>query len=48
MTPGLQVMMGAAPIMALATPLPVILPTALTGALTYRGPARSTSERRPG
>jgi uncharacterized protein len=36
MTPGLQVMMGAAPIVALATPLPVILPTALTGALTYR------------
>lgn len=36
MTPGLQVMLGAAPIVALATPLPVILPTALTGALTYR------------
>jgi hypothetical protein len=36
MTPGLQVVLGAAPIVALATPLPVILPTALTGALTYR------------
>ncbi|MDH5223457.1 MAG: sulfite exporter TauE/SafE family protein [Actinomycetota bacterium] len=36
MTPGLQVILGAAPIVALATPLPVILPTALTGALTYR------------
>ena len=36
MTPGLQVLMGAPPIVALATPLPVILPTALTGALTYR------------
>jgi uncharacterized membrane protein YfcA len=35
MTPGLQVVMGAAPIVALATPLPVILPTALTGAITY-------------
>jgi uncharacterized protein len=36
MTPGLQTIVGAAPIVALATPLPVILPTALTGALTYR------------
>lgn len=36
MTPGLQVVLDAAPIVALATPLPVILPTALTGALTYR------------
>jgi uncharacterized protein len=36
MTPGLQVVLGAAPIVALATPLPVILPTALTGAMTYR------------
>lgn len=36
MTPGLQVLLGAPPIVALATPLPVILPTALTGALTYR------------
>ena len=27
--------MGARPIVALATPLPVILPTALTGAYTY-------------
>lgn len=36
MTPGLQVLLGAAPIVALATPLPVILPTALTGAVTYR------------
>ncbi|MGH2539397.1 MAG: sulfite exporter TauE/SafE family protein [Actinomycetota bacterium] len=36
MTPGLQTVLGASPIVALATPLPVILPTALTGALTYR------------
>ena len=36
MTPGIQVLLGAAPIVALATPLPVILPTAITGALTYR------------
>lgn len=36
MTPGLQTMVGTSPIVALATPLPVILPTALTGALTYR------------
>ena len=35
MTPGIQVLLGASPIIALATPLPVILPTALTGALTY-------------
>lgn len=36
MTPGLQLGLGLAPIMALATPLPVILPTALTGAWRYR------------
>lgn len=36
MTPSLQVVLDAPPIVALATPLPVILPTALTGALTYR------------
>ncbi len=36
MTPGIQVLLGAAPIVALATPLPAILPTAITGALTYR------------
>jgi uncharacterized protein len=35
MTPGLQVLLGARPIVALATPLPVIFPTALTGAFTY-------------
>jgi uncharacterized protein len=35
MTPGIQVLLGAAPIVALATPLPAILPTALAGALTY-------------
>lgn len=35
MTPGLQVLLGASPIVALATPLPVIFPTALAGALTY-------------
>ncbi|HEX4941258.1 MAG TPA: sulfite exporter TauE/SafE family protein [Actinomycetota bacterium] len=36
MTPGIQVLLGAPPIVALATPLPVILPTALAGALAYR------------
>jgi uncharacterized membrane protein YfcA len=36
MTPGIQVLLGGAPIVALATPLPVIFPTALTGATTYR------------
>lgn len=36
MTPGIQVLLGTAPIVALATPLPVILPTAIAGALTYR------------
>jgi uncharacterized protein len=36
MTPGIQVLLDARPIVALATPLPVIVPTALTGALTYR------------
>ena len=36
MTPGIQVLMGAPPIVALATPLPAILPTAATGAWTYR------------
>jgi uncharacterized protein len=35
MTPGIQALMGARPIVALATPLPVIFPTALTGAYTY-------------
>jgi uncharacterized protein len=36
MTPGIQVLLGAPPIVALATPLPVIFPTALAGALAYR------------
>src|SRR6266446_6768457 len=36
MTPAIQVLLGAPPIVALATPLPVIFPTALTGAVTYR------------
>jgi uncharacterized protein len=36
MTPGIQVLLGAPPIVALATPLPAIFPTALAGALTYR------------
>ncbi len=35
MTPGIEVLLGAPPIVALATPLPVIFPTALTGAATY-------------
>jgi uncharacterized protein len=36
MTPGIHVLLGAPPIVALATPLPVIFPTALAGALAYR------------
>jgi len=36
MTPGIQVLLGTAPITAVATPLPVIIPTAFTGALRYR------------
>jgi uncharacterized protein len=35
MTPGLTAFGGAAPIIAVATPLPVILPTAAIGAFTY-------------
>jgi uncharacterized membrane protein YfcA len=35
MTPGIQVLLGTQPLVALATPLPVIVPTALTGAVTY-------------
>jgi uncharacterized membrane protein YfcA len=36
MTPGIHVLIGAPAIVALATPLPVIFPTALAGALAYR------------
>jgi uncharacterized protein len=36
MTPGIQILLGAKPIVALVTPLPVIVPTALTGAIIYR------------
>jgi hypothetical protein len=35
MTPGVQVLLGAPPIVALATPLPAIFPTALAGAAAY-------------
>lgn len=35
MTPGLTAVAGIAPILAVATPLPVILPTAAVGAFTY-------------
>lgn len=35
MTPGVQVLLAAPPIVALATPLPAIFPTALAGAFTY-------------
>jgi len=35
MTPGLTALAGVAPIIAVATPLPVILPTAAVGAFTY-------------
>jgi uncharacterized protein len=36
MTPGLQVFLGVPAVVALATPLPAIFPTALAGALAYR------------
>lgn len=36
MTPGVQHLLATAPIVALATPLPVIFPTALAGAARYR------------
>lgn len=36
MTPMIQALLGVPPIVALATPLPAILPTAATGAWTYR------------
>jgi uncharacterized membrane protein YfcA len=36
MTPGIHTLLGASPIVALVTPLPVIVPTALTGVATYR------------
>jgi uncharacterized membrane protein YfcA len=36
MTPGLTALAGLAPIVAVVTPLPVILPTAMVGAFTYR------------
>src|SRR5438874_10694085 len=35
MPPAVQVLLGARPIVALATPLPAIFPTAAAGALTY-------------
>jgi uncharacterized membrane protein YfcA len=35
MTPALQILLGTRGIVALATPLPVIIPTAITGAITY-------------
>lgn len=35
MTPAIQVLLGAPPIVSLATPLPAIFPTAATGAFTY-------------
>lgn len=36
MTPGVQTFLGASQIVSLATPLPVIFPTAIAGALRYR------------
>lgn len=36
MTPGVQVLLGTPAITSLATPLPVIIPTAFTGAWRYR------------
>jgi uncharacterized membrane protein YfcA len=35
-TPAVSVIFGAAPVVAVATPLPVIFPTAIVGAETYR------------
>jgi uncharacterized membrane protein YfcA len=35
-TPAIQVLLGGAPYVAIGTPLPVIFPTALVGAFTYR------------
>lgn len=35
MTPGVQILLGAPAIVALATPLPAIFPTAVAGAVTY-------------
>jgi uncharacterized protein len=35
MTPGVQILLGTPAIVAIATPLPAIFPTALAGALTY-------------
>lgn len=35
-TPAIQVLLGGAPYVAVATPLPVIFPTTLVGAYTYR------------
>jgi hypothetical protein len=34
-TPGVQYLLGATPIQAVATPLPIILPTSIVGAYTY-------------
>ncbi len=34
-TPGIQVLLGGAPYIALGTPLPVIIPTAIVGGYTY-------------
>ena len=36
MTPAIQIALGTAPIVSLATPLPAIFPTAIAGALRYR------------
>lgn len=36
MTPGLSILLSEAPIVAVATPLPVIFPTAIVGAWTYQ------------
>ena len=35
-TPAVQVLLGAPPIVAVGTPLPAILPTALSGSIAYR------------
>jgi uncharacterized protein len=44
MTPGIHVLLGAPAIVALATPLPVIFPTALAGALACRRSPRRMAD----
>jgi uncharacterized membrane protein YfcA len=47
MAPGIRIVLGGDPLVAIATPLPAILPTALAGAVTY-GRAREVDIRAAG